>query len=40
MIAEECEKTPQSSFLQKLKTEWTKVEADAKADVKKLEKKL
>jgi hypothetical protein len=40
VIISDCKKTPQSPFIQELKAAWAKVEADAKADMKKLEKKL
>ena len=40
MIIDECKKAPQASFWQKLKGDWAKVEADAKAEMKKVEKKL
>lgn len=40
MIIDECQKAPQASFWQKLKAAWAKVEADAKAEMKKIEKKM
>jgi acid stress chaperone HdeA len=40
MIIDDCNKAPQASFWQKLKGAWAKVEADAKADAKKIEKKM
>ena len=40
VIIDNCKKTPQSRFVRELKAAWNKVEADAKADMKKLEKKL
>jgi len=40
MIIDECNKAPQASFWQKLKGAWAKVEADAKAEMKKIEKKM
>ena len=40
MIIDECTKAPQTSFWQKLKGEWKKVEAEAKAEMKKIEKKM
>jgi len=40
IIVDECQKDPQASFWQKLKSTWSKVEADAKADLKKIESKM
>ena len=40
MIIDECTKAPQASFWQKLKAGWKKIEADARAEVKKIEKKM
>jgi acid stress chaperone HdeA len=40
MVVDDCQKEPQSSFLQSLKHDWTKVDADAKAETKKVDKKL
>jgi acid stress chaperone HdeA len=40
MIIDDCSKSPQSSFMQTLKGDWAKVDADTKAEVKKLDKKL
>jgi len=40
VIISNCKKRPQSPFVQELKSAWAKVEADAKSDMKKLEKKL
>lgn len=40
MVVDDCQKAPQSSFLQNLKHDWTKIDADAKAETKKIEKKL
>jgi acid stress chaperone HdeA len=40
MIIDECTKAPQASFWQKLKAEWKKVKAEAKAEAKKIEKKM
>lgn len=40
MIIDECTKAPQASFWQKLRAEWKKVEAEAKAEMKKIEKKM
>jgi len=36
MVIDDCKRTPQSSFWQTLKDDWTKVKADAKAELKKL----
>jgi acid stress chaperone HdeA len=40
MIIDDCTKQPTSSFLQQLKSDWSKVKADAKADGQKLRKAL
>lgn len=40
IVISECKKTPQASFWTKVKSAWAKVEADAKAAVKKVEKKF
>lgn len=40
MIIDDCQKTPQASFWKTLKGDWAKVEADARAEMKKVEKKL
>ena len=40
ILIDECAKAPQASFWQKLKGAWAKVEADAKAEAKKIEKKM
>ncbi|MBL8540537.1 MAG: HNS-dependent expression A [Betaproteobacteria bacterium] len=40
MIIDDCRKAPQASFWQKLQGAWNKVEAQAKAEAKKVEKKL
>jgi acid stress chaperone HdeA len=40
ILIDECAKAPQASFWQKLKGAWAKVEADAKAEAKKIEKKI
>ena len=40
ILIDECAKAPQASFWQKLKGAWAKVEADAKAEAKKVEKKM
>ncbi len=40
MIIYECTKARQASFWQKLKGEWKKVVAEAKAQAKKIEKKM
>ena len=40
MIIDDCRNAPQASFWQKLQGAWKKVEAQAKAEAKKVEKKL
>jgi acid stress chaperone HdeA len=40
MIIEDCTKAPQASFWQRLKADWAKVKAAAKAETKKVEKKM
>jgi acid stress chaperone HdeA len=40
IVIDECQKAPQASFWQKLKGAWAKVEADTKAEMKKMEKKM
>ena len=40
MVIDECKKTPSESFMTKLKNAWKSVEADAKADLKKVKEKL
>lgn len=40
VVIDECQKAPQASFWQKLKGAWAKVEADTKAETKKMEKKM
>ena len=40
MIIDDCHGSPRSSFIQKLKGDWSKVEAGTKAEVKKIDKKL
>lgn len=40
IVIDDCQKAPQASFWQKLKGAWAKVEADAKAEAKKIEKKI
>jgi acid stress chaperone HdeA len=39
MVVDDCQKAPQASFWQKLKGAWSRVDADAKAEIEKLEKK-
>ena len=39
-ITMECQKTPQSAFLRELEGVWNKVEADTKAGMKAIEKKM
>lgn len=38
MIIDDCSKAPSSSFMEKVKADWSKVKADAKAGFRKLEK--
>jgi acid stress chaperone HdeA len=40
MIVDDCSIAPQSSFMRTLKNDWSKVRADAKAEMKKIDKKL
>jgi acid stress chaperone HdeA len=40
MIIDDCQKAPQASFWQKLKGDWHKVEAETRAEMKKVEKKM
>ena len=40
LIIDECTKAPPASFWQKLKAEWNKVKAQARAEAKKVEKKM
>jgi acid stress chaperone HdeA len=40
LVIDDCHKAPQSSFMQKLKGDWSKVKADAKVEAKKIDKKL
>jgi hypothetical protein len=40
MIIDDCTKAPQASFWQHLKADWAKVKAAAKAETKKVEKKM
>ena len=40
IVIDECARAPQASFWQKLKGAWAKVEADVKAEAKKIEKKM
>ncbi len=40
MVIDDCKKTPSDSFLTKLKNAWKTVEADAKAEVKKIREKI
>lgn len=40
MVIDECEKEPKASFWHKLKAAWHKVEAGAKTETKKIEKKM
>jgi acid stress chaperone HdeA len=40
MIVDDCSTAPQSSFMRTLKNDWSKVRADAKAEMKKIDKKL
>jgi len=40
MVVDECKKDPQGSFWQKLKDAWSRVEADAKRELKKVKSKM
>jgi len=40
ILIADCEKEPQASFWEKLKSAWHKVESGAKAEAEKVEKKL
>jgi acid stress chaperone HdeA len=40
LIIDECTKAPPASFWQKMKAEWNKVKAQARAEAKKVEKKM
>ncbi len=40
MIIDDCTKDPPASFWQRLKADWAKVKAAAKAETKKVEKKM
>jgi acid stress chaperone HdeA len=39
MIVDDCQRAPEASFWEKLKAAWARVDAEAKTEVKKLEKK-
>ncbi len=40
MVIDDCKKTPKESFMTKLKNAWKSIEADAKADLKKVKEKI
>ncbi|MGJ0506701.1 MAG: acid-activated periplasmic chaperone HdeA [Methylocystis sp.] len=40
MVIDDCKKTPSDSFMTKVKNAWKAIEADVKADVKKIKEKI